>query len=86
MDIEYTKLPSKADKEYLEMIEKELKDKAVLLEKEIMRLRAELQNLTKLHQKVASNIKEEKKKETTTNRDEVCSYSFIFKSLPFNYL
>lgn len=69
--IEYNSLPKKVDKETLEKLEKELKDKAIELERELLKLKLELQRVGKMHERVAKEIQAQKKKEENPDRDEV---------------
>jgi transposase-like protein len=71
IDIEYNKLPTKVDVIDLEKIEKELKEKSAFIERELLKLRLEFQNLSKLHDKISTDLKKEKKKDVRDEKDEV---------------
>ena len=55
----------------LEKIERELREKSASIERELMKLRMEFQNLGKLHEKISTDLKKEQKKEVKDDKDEV---------------
>ena len=70
-NIEYKRLPTKADKSNLDDLEKGLKDKINELENKLLKLRTEFQNLSKIHDKIAKDLKKDQQKEISNDRDEV---------------
>ncbi len=69
--IEYQRLPTKLDKEEFEDRDNIVKEKINDLEKELMKLRADLKAISKIHQRVVKNIEKEAKKEEKNHLDEV---------------
>lgn len=70
-NIEYKRLPTKADKSQLDELEKGLKDKVSELENKLLKLRMEFQNLSKIHDKIVKEYKKEQPREISNDRDEV---------------
>ena len=70
--IEYSKLPEKADKEGFTQLEKKMYDKVKSLEREILKLKNDLQSHSKLQDNIKKEIKKTTRiKEPSLERDEV---------------
>jgi len=69
--IEYQRLPLKLDKQDLEALESSLRDKIFGLDKKIMKLRTDLQSISKLHDRVVKTIEKDRAVEDKTDKDEV---------------
>ena len=69
--IEYKRLPDKADKEDLNNLDNQMREKIANLERQLMNLRVDLQGISKLHDRVVKDMQKEKQQEVNKEKDEV---------------
>lgn len=69
--IEYQRLPTKVDKADFEKLENSMREKIVLLERQLLKFRVDLQNISTLHERVTKEIVKEKQRDVNTDKDEV---------------